>query len=458
MCLHREQTASSHTARTGWTQAVNSECAAGAQIAPPTPAAESPFPVEEVREQFPALRKAGTFIFFDNAAGAQIPQKALDGVTEHLLDRQVQRGARYMKSLAVDASIGRARASLAALLNAQRPEEIAFGMNATSMIRLMSLAVAETLGERDEIVLTDLDHEANIAPWLAIRSFGAKILWWKAHEDGWLHAEDLKPLVSGRTRLVACTLASNALGSIVDVRPVAEVAHGAGADLFVDATHYAAHGSIDVQALDCDYLVASAYKMFAPHVAYLWGRYEKLLLLPTFREEDIIPDQPPGKIEAGTFIYENVAGLDGTIGYLAQLGHQIGGNPGVPHLASRKEDIRRAMLAIAAYERGLTRALLRVLRECGAQVYGITDESRLTQRLPTISFNIPGMLPRSVSKAAARAEIGIRDGHHFVPRFLRRLGLDVTTGMVRVSLVHYNTIAEIERFGEVLQHMIAARG
>lgn len=429
----------------------------GAQSARPDAAQESAFPVEELREQFPALRKAGSFIFFDNAAGAQIPQRALDAMTEHLVDRHVQRGARYVKSMAVDAAVGRARASLAALLNAQRPEEIAFGMNATSMIRLMSLAVAQTLGERDEIVVTDLDHEANIAPWLAIEPAGARIIWWKAHEDGCLYVDDLKPLLSAHTRLVACTLASNALGSIVDVRSVAEVAHAAGAELFVDATHYAAHGPIDVQGLACDYLVSSAYKMFAPHVAYLWGRYEKLLALPTFREADIIPDQPPSKIEAGTFIYENVVGLDGTIGYLAQLGRRIAGEAGLPDPASLKEDARRALLAIGHYERRLTRELLRVLRDSGAQVYGITDEAHLRQRLPTVSFNMPGLPPHKVARAAARAEIGIRDGHLFVPRLLRRLGLSVSTGMVRVSLVHYNTLAEIERFAEMLQRMVASR-
>jgi cysteine desulfurase family protein (TIGR01976 family) len=409
----------------------------------------APFPVEEVRAEFPALQRAGSFVFFDNAAGAQIPQQSLDAVSQHLLHNNVQRGGRYPQSIAVDAIIARARARVAALVNARRAEEIAFGMNATSFIRQVSLAIGQSLGERNEIVVTDLDHEANIATWLALESGGAKILWWKIRADGRLHVEDLKPLMSSRTRLVACTLASNALGTIVDARAAAELAHGAGADIFLDAVHYAPHAPIDVQALDCDYLVCSAYKIFAPHMGFLWGRYERLAALPTFRE-DFIPDEPPFKLEAGTFIYEAVAGLDATIGYLAQLGRRVAGKAGAPQMSSMREDVRRAMEAICTYEQGLARELLKVLRSCGAQVYGITDEARLGQRVPTVCFNLPGVLPQAVTGVAARADIGIRDGHLYTPRLMRRLGISVATGAVRVSLAHYNTVAEIQRLGDVL--------
>jgi cysteine desulfurase family protein (TIGR01976 family) len=407
------------------------------------------FPAQALREQFPALTRAGGSIFFDNAAGAQVPQVVLDAVNRHLVEHNVQRGGRYSQSMAVDDTIARSRASVAAFINARRTEEIAFGMNATSFIRLISLAVGQTLGERNEIVVTDLDHEANIATWLVLEKMGAKFVWWKFRADGCLRTEDLQPLLSSRTRLVACTLASNALGSIVDVRAAADLAHAAGAEVFLDSVHYGPHAPIDVQAFDCDYLVASGYKIFAPHMGFLWGRYELLEALPTFRE-DFIPDEPPGKIEAGTFIYENVAGMDAAIHYLAQVGRTLGGKPGAPDAQSLGEDARVAMKAIRAYERGLSLDLLRMLKDNRAQIYGIDTEARISERVPTVCFNMPGVLPQDVTEAAARAGIGIRDGHMYSPRLMKRLGLAKETGAVRVSLVHYNTAAEIHRLGEVL--------
>ena len=402
------------------------------------------FPAEALRTQFPALKHAGSCIFFDNAAGAQVPQMVLDAVNFHLIDHNVQRGGRYPQSIAVDATITRARASVAAFVNARRPEEIAFGMNATSFIRLISLAIGQTLDERNEIIITDLDHEANVATWLVLERMGARFVWWKMRDDGCLHVDDLKPLLTSRTRLVACTLTSNALGSIVDVRAAADAAHAAGAEIFLDSVHYGPHGQIDVQAFDCDYLVCSGYKIFAPHMGFMYGRYELLLALPTFRE-DFIPDEPPGKIEAGTFIYENVAGMDAAVNYLAQVGRTLSGKAG-----SLAEDTKFAMNAIRAYEQTLSIELLRVLKDRKAIIYGIDSLERIHARVPTICFNIPNVLPQKVTETAAAAGIGIRDGHMYAPRLMQRMGLAKETGMVRVSLVHYNTLAEIHRFADVL--------
>jgi cysteine desulfurase family protein (TIGR01976 family) len=418
------------------------------EVAPLLPAGEA-FPVELLRRQFPALQRAGTFVFLDNAAGAQVPQSVLDAVNQHLLDRNVQRGGRYPHSVAVDASVAHARASVAALLNARNPNEIAFGMNATSFIRLVSLAIGQMLGERNEIVITDIDHEANIATWLVLERMGARFVWWKMRDDGRLHVEDLRPLLSSRTRLVACTLCSNVLGSIVDVRAAAGLAHAAGAEVFLDAVHYGPHGAIDVQAFDCDYLVCSGYKIFAPHMGFMWGRYELLKRLPTFRE-DFIPDEPPGKIEAGTFIYENVAGMDAAVQYLAHLGRSLTGKTGVSTLATMQADVKTAMSAIRTYEQALSLEMMRVLRDCGAQVYGIHDDRLVAERVPTFCFNLPGVAPQEVTDAAARAGLGIRDGHLYAPRLMKRLGLPLETGAVRVSLVHYNTTAEVQRLGDVL--------
>ena len=403
------------------------------------------FPIATVRGAFPALNRAPGFTFFDNAAGAQVPQIVLDAVNHHLLECNVQRGGRYAQSREVDATIARARQSVADLVNARDPSEIAFGMNATSFIRLVSLAIGQTLGARNEIVVTDMDHEANVATWLALERNGAKFLWWKMQEDGNLHVEDLVPLLSTKTRLLACTLTSNAIGSIVDVAGAASLAHKVGAEIFIDAVHYGPHGLIDVQAFDCDYLVCSGYKIFAPHMGFLWGRRNLLESLPTFRE-DFIPDEPPGKIEAGTFIYENVAGMDAAVRYLEELGKGLDGAAPI----SRRAALEKALAAIRAHERSLSLELLRVLNDSGATVYGIRDANRVAERVPTLCFNLPGASPAEVTEELARRGIGVRDGHMYAPRLMKRLGLPQESGAVRASLVHYNTEDEVRQFGEAL--------
>jgi cysteine desulfurase family protein (TIGR01976 family) len=373
----------------------------------------------------------------------------LDAVNHHLLECNVQRGGRYAKSREVDATILRARQSVAALVNARDASEIAFGMNATSFIRLVSLAIGQTLGERNQIVVTDMDHEANVATWLALERNGAQIRWWKMRNDGNLHVDDLIPLVSSATRLVACTLASNAIGSIVDVAGAARVAHAAGAEIFLDAVHYGPHGLLDVQAFDCDYLVCSGYKIFAPHMGFLWGRRELLQELPTFRE-DFIPDEPPGKIEAGTFIYENVAGMDAAVRYLEALGSTGSGKGEAENLGSRRAALQRAFKAIRDYEESLALEMLRVLNDCGAIVYGVANKNRICERVPTLCFNLPNISPATVTEDLAKRNIGVRDGHMYAPRLMQRLRLSRESGAVRASLVHYNTVEEVHAFGSAL--------
>jgi cysteine desulfurase family protein (TIGR01976 family) len=410
----------------------------------------SEFPVANLRVLFPALKKSPDFVFFDNAAGAQIPQCVLDAVTSHLVNCNVQRGGPYEKSQQVDAIVAQTRRSVCDLVNAFHPDEIAFGMNATSFMRMVSLGVGQTLGGRPEIVVTDMDHEANVATWLALEKDGARFRWWRMRDDGKLHVGDLVPLLSPATRLVACTVASNAIGSIVDVAEVAKHAHAVGAEVFLDCVHYAPHGVIDVQKFGCDYLVCSGYKVFSPHMGFLWGRRELLKKLPTFRE-DFIPDEPPGKLEVGTFVYENVAGMDAAVSYLAKLGERVGDN------AQLRALLVRAMDAIREYEQVLSLEMLRVLRDAGAEVYGIREPGQVSQRVPTFSFNLRGIPPGRVASELARNNIGVRAGHMYAPRLMQRLGLDPKSGAVRASLAHYNTMEEIRRFGELLRK-IAVQG
>jgi cysteine desulfurase family protein (TIGR01976 family) len=406
------------------------------------------FPVEAARARFPALKHAAPFIYFDNAAGAQAPQSVLDAVARHLLEFNVQRGGRYPKSVEVDRVIIEARAKVATWINAKDPNEVAFGMNATSFMRLVSLAIGSTLKPaRNEIIVTDMDHHADISTWQELEKMGGTISWWRMREDHRLHVEDLIPLLSERTRLVACTVVSHALGSRVDVAAVAKAAHAVGAEVFLDSVHFGPHAPIDVQAWDCDYLVCSGYKAFAPHMGFLWGKYDVLDRLPTFREE-FIPDAPPHKIEAGTFIYENVAGMAAAVDYFETLGSELD-----PNAATPRARLVSAMTAIEVYERALSRAMLAVLKAAGATIYGVADPDQAHLRVPTFCFNLPGVDPAAVVTAMADADIGIRDGHMYAPRLMERLGLSMDKGAVRASLVHYNDLSEIERFGRVLRSL-----
>jgi cysteine desulfurase family protein (TIGR01976 family) len=408
------------------------------------------FPCDRVRSLFPALHEEPRLIFFDNGAGAQIPQGVFDAINDHLLHRNVQRGGRYARSMEVDETIARARESVAVLVNARDSNEIAFGMNATSFLRLLSLAIGRTLETRNEIVVTDLDHEANIATWLQLEREGARIVWWKMRDDNNLHVEDLSPLLNSKTRLVACTVASHAMGSIVDVAAVAKLAHAAGAEVVLDSVHYAPHALIDVQAFECDYLVCSGYKIFGPHMGFMWGRLELLDILPTFRE-DFIPDAPPGKIEAGTFIFENVAGFAAAINYLESLGRE---EAEIATPASRRASLVRGMTSIREYEATLSFEMIEVLRTAGAIIYGLDDTGRLAERVPTFCFSLPKVAPARVTENMAARGIGIRDGHMYAPRLMKRLGASIDTGVNRASLVHYNTIEEIREFGKVLGEMV----
>jgi cysteine desulfurase family protein (TIGR01976 family) len=410
------------------------------------------FPVDRVRQMFPALHRKGSSIFFDNAAGAQVPQKVLDAVNDHLLTRNVQRGGAYHESQEVDAAIAQARQAVASFLNATDPDEVAFGMNATSFIRLVSLALGQDLGERREIIVSDLDHEANIATWLALEREGVVVRWWRVGDDGNLHFADLEPLLSARTRLVACTVASNALGTIVDVAGLAKRAHAVGAEVFLDCVHYAPHGPIDVQDWGCDYLVCSGYKIFAPHMGFLWGRREALERLSTFRE-DFIPNVPPLKIEVGTFVYENVAGMRAAIEYLADLGASLNGGDSTGSLRRR---LQHAMEAIREYEATLSTALLEgLLAIKGGTVYGIQHPSAAHQRVPTLCFNLKDVSPAALATRMANKGIAVRDGHMYSPRLMKRLGISPDRGAVRASLVHYNTHAEVRLFLHELQEIAA---
>jgi len=412
------------------------------------------FPLDFVRDFFPAV-KGTSAVYFDNAAGTQVPQGVVDAVSEHLLRRNVQRGGRYRFSEEVDQVVHETRESLSVFVNAYEPDELVLGLNATSFIRMMSLAIADILDPGDEVVVTELDHEANVAPWLALEKRDIKVKFWPVTEGtGRLALEDLDKVLSKRTRLVAVTKASNVTGTIMDIIPVAERVHTQGGYLFVDAVQFAPHGPLDVRFLDCDFLVCSGYKIFGPHMGFMWGRKELMDSLPTFREY-FVKDTAPDKYEVGTYSYEAVAGMNAAIGYVEELGRRCSEIPLPPEEdVGRRGGMRRGMQSIRHYERTITEYALDRLGELDhVTVYGVTNPEQAALRTPTFLFNIEGMEPAEVSRSLAERDIFVRDGHMYSPRAIRSLGLDEDKGAVRASLVHYNSMEEIDRLIDALREM-----
>jgi cysteine desulfurase family protein (TIGR01976 family) len=399
-------------------------------------AAVEAFPVDELRARFPALREAGDReIFFDNAGGAQVVDEVLEAVREQMLLRAVNRGGRYARSREVDRQVQDARGEIASFLNAGAPEEIVFGLNSSSLIRMIAEASRPLFNRGDRVLVTQLDHEANVGPWLRLERDGVVPVFWKVRgPEARLDLDDLEETLrdaGGPVRLAAIPLASNATGRIVDVAAAARIAREAGAHVFVDSVHFAPHGSIDVKALGADFLAFSGYKAFGPHIGFLWGRAETMRKLAPAREF-FIPADPPYGFEGGTQNYEGMAGMAAAIRYL------------------RGVDAAR----IRAYEMELAAALLEEMRRVpGISILGDPDPARVEERVPTVAFRIEGIAPRAIAERLAERGIHARDGHMYAPRLLEAMGIDPASGVARVSLCHYNTRAEIARFGETLRSL-----
>jgi cysteine desulfurase family protein (TIGR01976 family) len=412
------------------------------------------FPVDFVRGLFPAVRESDC-IYFDNAAGTQVPDCVIEALSEHLIRRNVQRGGRHRFSDEAAEAIVSARESLASFVNAQEPDEIVFGLNASSLIRTVSVAIAELLKPDDEIVVTELDHEANIAPWLELEKRGIRVKFWPLErETAQLSVGKLDEIMTDRTRVVAVTKASNGVGSIVDLIPVADRIHANKGYLFVDAVQFAPHGPLDVGFLGCDFLVCSGYKIFGPHMGFLWGKKGLLDSLPTFHEF-FVRDEAPDKYELGTMNYESVVGMNAAIGYAEELGRRSRHLPLPPEEdVGRRADMRRGMQAIRQYERTLTTyTLSRLLELEHVTLYGLTDPDQAALRTPTFSFSLRDMDAAEVARDLAQEDILVRDGHFYCPRLFEAIGVEKGRGVVRASLVHYNSYDEVSRFLEALQKL-----
>jgi cysteine desulfurase family protein (TIGR01976 family) len=413
-----------------------------------------PIDVSRVRAEFPALSSEA--IFFDNPGGTQVSRRVAERVNEYLLNTNANHGGAFATSVASDAIVDQTHEAMAFFLNAAHADEIVFCPNMTTMTISLSRSRARELLPGDEIVVTRLDHDANITPWTLIaEERGCTVRWVDFDvEDCTLRMDQLEDSINERTRLVAVGYASNAVGTINPIRRIVQMAHDAGALCYVDAVQYAPHGIIDVQELDCDFLVVSGYKFFGPHVGALYSKMEHLTRLRPYKVRPA-PDKPPGNFETGTQNFEGIAGLLGALEYLAWLGKTFGAEHAERFNGVRPDmrlHLMQAMSALRAQEMDISRALIQTLSAIpGLRIYGITDLEKLDRRVPTVSFRIQGRTPRQIAEELARKGIYVWDGNYYALAVTERLGVEDQGGMVRVGLVHYNTIDEIVRLGEALQ-------
>jgi cysteine desulfurase family protein (TIGR01976 family) len=401
----------------------------------------SPDAVNALRAQFPALI-GGETVFFDNPGGTQVPEPVIHAVTEYYRTRCANVGGAFETSRRTDETVAGARRAMADLLGAPDPDTIVFGPSMTALAFHIARSLAREIRPGDEVIVTDLDHDANITPWTDLAAAGATVRTIPFDTaNGTLMVERLyEALRPGRTKLVAVGAASNALGTTTDLAPIIQAAHAAGALVFVDAVQAVPHLPTDVAALGCDFLACSAYKFFGPHVGVLYGKREYLERLTPHKVRPA-RDTIPHRWEQGTLNHEGLAGVTAAVAYLAALGE---GN-------DRRERLTTALRWIRDYERTLSSQLLMGLSGIpGVRIYGIADPSCVAERLPTVAFTKQGEPPRGVCERLGSAGICAWNGNYYALRVMERLGLEESGGAVRVGLCHYNTPAEIDRFLSVL--------
>ncbi len=408
--------------------------------------------VAAVRDHFPSLGReldGQPVAYLDGPGGTQVPRECISAMTAYLERSNANHGGAFTASFETDALLDEVHAAGADFLGAHDPNEIAFGPNMTTITFSISRALGRDLGPGDEIVVTRLDHDANVAPWLAVaEDRGATVRWLELGSDhATLDLHGLDMVLSARTRIVAVGLASNALGTLTDVGRVIEAAHAVGAIAYVDAVHAAPHLPMDVSTLRADLLVTSPYKYFAPHLGMLYGRRDLLERLDAYRVRPA-GAALPGKLEVGTQNHEALAGLLGTFAYLEALGAAYGE---VAERSDRRGRLQAAMAAIHLHERKMSIAVMERLSSVpGLRMYGIDDSARVAERVPTFSFTLADHHPRAIAEHLARRAISTWDGDFYAWELTRALGLDQAGGLLRVGLVHYNTLEEVDRLHDAL--------
>ena len=399
------------------------------------------YDVAAVRRQFPALPIADAGrprVYFDNPAGTQVSQLVIDRTVEALRDKNANLGGHFVTSRGAGDLVQAAHEAAADFYNAASVDEIVFGQNMTTLTLHMSRCLARRFSPGDEIVLSRMDHEGNVAPWLLMaEDRGLVVKWMEFNTDSYEFANDaLTKVLSPRTKLLAMGMASNCTGTINDVTAFAREAKEAGALVYLDAVQFAPHERLDVQAIGADVVVSSAYKWFGPHMGILWARRE--LLAETFAYKvRAVGEDLPDKFETGTLSHEGMAGCLGAIEYLEQLGAG----------ATRRERLTSAWGAVADYERALTLRLIDGIAPLkGLTIRGVTSANAMHRRVPTVSFTVDGVQPVSLAKHFAGENMFVWSGHNYALEPIKAMGLADKGGVLRVGLAHYNTAAEVDLF------------
>jgi cysteine desulfurase family protein (TIGR01976 family) len=401
----------------------------------------TPFDVEAVRRRFPALGQlhdGRPMAFFDGPGGTQVPETVIDAISRYYRESNANHGGAFATSRRSDEIVDEAHSAVADLLGVDA-EEITFGPNMTTLTFHISRSIGAVLQPRDEIIVSGLDHQANVDPWLATAADRNLVVrtWEPALDDCTLRLPELERLLSARTRLVAVGWASNAVGTINPVAKIARLAHEAGAWTYVDAVHAAPHLSLDARAAGADFVACSVYKFFGPHVGALYGRRELLETLPAYKVRPATH-----KFETGTGNFEGYAGALAAVEYLADIGVTAGQAEAD---ADRRTKLVAGMGAIRTYEIELYRHLAEALASIpGVRIIGITDPARVTERTPTAAITIEGLTPREVASRLGEQGIAVWDGDFYATGLIERLGLALD-GVVRIGLTHYNTVDEIDR-------------
>jgi cysteine desulfurase family protein (TIGR01976 family) len=438
-------------------------------IMPTTEILTSKLDLAPIRTQFPALEQTVNghpAVFLDGPGGTQVPLRVINAISDYLRRDNANTGGAYETSRRTDAMIAEARAAMADFLNCAA-DEVVFGPNMTSLTYMMSRAIGRELGLGDEIVVTWLDHDANVSPWLQMaEDRGVTVRWAEIHEeDCTLDLDDLASKINSKTKVVAVGYASNAVGTINPVRKIVGMAHAVGALAYVDAVHYGPHGLIDVAELDCDFLVCSTYKFFGPHMGVLFGKREHLERLRPYKVRPLT-DASPNRWEWGTLNHECIAGIGACVEYIAEVGREV---PTFPKRRERwgtqtEEHSRRAAIvgsfgAIHRYERGLMERLIAGLKEFSKlKIYGITDPARFDERCPTLAVRVVDQSAEQTPLALAN-KLGERgfftwDGNYYALNLTERLDVEKSGGFLRIGLVHYNTAEEVDRLLAGLREII----
>lgn len=414
---------------------------------------DTSFPIDRIRAEFPALSIADggpPRIYFDNPAGTQVPVRVIERTKQALIEANANLGGFFTTSRQAVSLVEEAHAAMADFYNAASPREIVFGQNMTTLTLHMSRCLARRFQPGDEIVLSRMDHDANVAPWLMVaEERGLVVRWLDFDPETCEFAEDaLDGLLSERTRLLAVGYASNCTGTINDVAALAAKAKSAGAIVYVDAVQLAPHRGIDVQALGCDFLVASAYKFFGPRQGILWGREERLAETFAYKVR-AVSEELPGKFETGTLSHEGLAGTLGAVEYLASIGDTVADDHHRQRhggMAPRARAVHAAFDVLTDWETQLCRQLIAGLKAInGLTIHGIASDNAMDRRVPTVSVTVDGHHPAALAKRLAQDNIFVWSGHNYALEPVKRLGLLDKGGVLRIGLAHYNTPEEVDR-------------